>query len=290
MGAMFTLFMILLFVAGIDSAYSYVESWITNVLDAQTMNSMRLNDKTGKDHSMIRIGTAAWTCFGMGNGLSALFCSGFGWILFDLVDHYISSYLIIGIGLMQCCAVGWLFEYKETAMVSPEHTRSLRYLSLWYWIPIVTISFYTNAAFPDYKYVGIILMVVFAVMSWILSFCMARGKMSFNSWYHEIFFCGVDKLSMSITSLSNGDGSRSFWMPLFELYFGLCIKYLNPAALTFLFMQNLIDDLENPYAEQPAIMHVGASILVMVGILTVFVPLFTCDYPEKFEFDVMKEF
>ena len=62
------------------------------------------------------------------------------------------------------------------------------------------------------------------------------------------------------------------------------------AALTFLFMQNLIDDLENPYAEQPAIMHVGASILVMVGILTVFVPLFTCDYPEKFEFDVMKEF
>ena len=55
-------------------------------------------------------------------------------------------------------------------------------------------------------------------------------------------------------------------------------------------MQNLIDDLESPYAEQPAIMHVLASILVMIGILAVFVPMFTCDYPEKFEFDPNLEF
>lgn len=55
-------------------------------------------------------------------------------------------------------------------------------------------------------------------------------------------------------------------------------------------MQNLIQDLENPYAEQPAIMHVIASLLVMVGVLTVFVPMFTCDYPEKFEFDPNLEF
>jgi len=251
---------------------------------------MVLNTKTNMNHQWTRFGTAAWTCLGMGQGLSALFCSGFGWVLFDLVDHYISSYLIIGIGLMQCVAVGWLFEYQSTAAVSPEHARALRYLGLWFWIPVVTISFYCNAAFPDYKYIGVILMVVFAIISWVLSFCMGKSKMSFNSWYHEIFFCGVDKLSMSITSLSNADGSRSFWMPLFELYFGVCIKFLNPAALTFLFMQNLIDDLESPYAEQPAIMHVIASILVMVGVLLVFIPMFTCDYPEKFEFDPNLEF
>jgi hypothetical protein len=60
--------------------------------------------------------------------------------------------------------------------------------------------------------------------------------------------CGVDKLSMSITSLSNLDDSRSFWMLPFEAYFGLTIKYINPACLFFMVVNNLADDLVEPYA------------------------------------------
>jgi hypothetical protein len=36
----------------------------------------------------------------MGMALSAVFTTNFGWILFDLVDHYMSSYIIIAVGLM----------------------------------------------------------------------------------------------------------------------------------------------------------------------------------------------
>lgn len=53
---------------------------------------------------------------------------------------------------------------------------------------------------------------------------------------------------MSITSLSNLDDSRSFWMLPFEAYFGLTIKYINPACLFFMVVNNLADDLVEPYA------------------------------------------
>ena len=42
--------------------------------------------------------------------LSSLFTSNWGWVLFDTVDHYMSVYIVFSVGLMQCIAVGWIFE------------------------------------------------------------------------------------------------------------------------------------------------------------------------------------
>ena len=91
MGGMFTVFCILLYVAGIDSAYSYVESLVCNILDHWRVNSTM--------HLGQRVGVTAFVCI-MGIALSAVFTTNFGWILFDLVDHYMSSYIIIAVGLM----------------------------------------------------------------------------------------------------------------------------------------------------------------------------------------------
>ena len=207
------------------------------------MNSMTEN-REGINHSMKRIMAAVIVVL-LGMALTAIFTTNFGWILFDLVYHYISSYIIIAVGFMQCVAVGWLFEYHTTAAVSQEHTKSLKYLGMIFWIPTCLACFYTNAAFPDYQWVGAIIIIFFTLLSLCISYKVS--KMSFASWYHEILLCGVDKLSMSITSLSNADGERSKWMPLFELYFGLCIKFLNPAALLFMFCNNLIAELEKSH-------------------------------------------
>lgn len=91
MTGMFTLFLILLYVAGIDSAYSYVESLVCNILDHFRINTT--------NHKMHRVGVTFFVCI-MGIGLSAVFTTNFGWVLFDLVDHYMSSYIIIAVGLM----------------------------------------------------------------------------------------------------------------------------------------------------------------------------------------------
>jgi len=122
----------------------------------------------------------------------------------------------------------------------------LRYLCLAYWIPCLLISFYANAAFSEQKIIGVILIGITSLVAMLSSYLVSG--MPARLWYHEILFCGVDKLSMSITSLSE-NGGRSFWMFFFEGYFGLCIKFVNPACLTFLFFQNLIADIEEPYGE-----------------------------------------
>ena len=96
-------------------------------------------------------------------------------------------------------------------------------------------------------------------------------------WYHEIMLCGVDKLSMSITSLSNADGSRSWWMLVFEGYFGVMIKFANPAVLTFLIIQNLKADLDSPYAEQPQEMQVYATTFLFAAYAVIIGALFICD-------------
>ena len=57
-----------------------------------------------------------------------------------------------------------------------------------------------------------------------------------------------------------------------------------------MFCSNLITDIESPYAEQPVLMHVLSSILVYICVLIVIVPMFSCDYQEKFEFDPRLEF
>jgi len=116
------------------------------------------------------------------------------------------------------------------------------------------------------------------------------SSMPFSSWYHEILLCGVDKLAMSVTSLSNEDGSRSGWMIPFEIYFGVSIKFFNPAALTFMFFQNIVNDIQNPYGEQPGIMHVFASLLVFIALAIVVIPLFSCDAPQMLEHNPNLEF
>lgn len=114
--------------------------------------------------------------------------------------------------------------------------------------------------------------------------------MSTRSWYHEIVLCGVDKISMSITSLSNADGSRSWWMIVFEGYFGVCIKFIAPIAFIWLLFGNLEADLSEAYAGQHEMMQMYSSIILFIAMLLIFVPIFACDYPEIFEHNVNIEF
>jgi len=271
----FGFLMFSLFVASIDSAFSYVESVVTNIVDEFKAN---------------RIGAAFFVCF-TGAVLSLFFTSNFGWVLFDLVDHYITSYIVIGAALMQCVAVGWIFEKDTTAKMSPAHSKSLKWLAISYWFPMVTLSFYANFAFAEKFEIGIILIMVTSFFSLFISYYVVKKNFKSISWYHEIMLCGVDKIAMSITTLSNYESEeRASWMIVFEGYFGIMIKFVNPAALTFMLFMNLSKDLTNPYAEQPAMMQMYGTIFVYIIVMMFVAALFICDYSEMFWHDVNKEF
>jgi SNF family Na+-dependent transporter len=269
----FTFFMFFMYISGIDSAFSYCEALVTNILDA--------------NKGLSRVLVAGIICL-FGALISILFTTNLGWVLFDLVDHYISNYLILAVGLMQCVSVGWFFEKNSTACMSPLHAKSLKWMHLLYWIPMVTIAFYANFAFQSSFEIGVYLIFVTSLIALFVSFKVS--KMKARHWYHEIMLCGVDKLSMSITSLSNSDGSRSWWMLLFEGYFAIMIKFANPAVLIFLIIQNLKDDLDQPYAEQPQELQVYATTFLFAAYVLIIGAMFVCDYPELFEHNVDLEF
>lgn len=132
-------------------------------------------------------------------------------------------------------------------------------------------------------------MILTTVISCFMSFKVSG--MNAMTWFYEIFMCGVNKLSMSITSLSGPTPeTRSGWMAPFECYFGMCIKFINPAILTYMIFENIAADLETNYAEQPPIMQIYATIIIFALVLILTAPMFLCEYPEIFEHNIDLEF
>ena len=258
----FQVFMFFLWISGIDSAISYMQGWIANLTDKDAA-SRRMN-------WLVALGQC-----GTGFGFTMLFCSNWGWILFDLVDHYMTDYIILIIGILQCVAVGWVLEYESTAERSEAHREALRALTFWFWIPVLAVSFYANFGFAQTKWVGIILGIFFFVCSCGASFMRFRSTgLGMDIWYTEIFLCGVNKVAMSVSTTQQEAVGRGFCVRFFEFYFGLAIKYLNPAILTFLLCENLNADLQIPYAEVPQSMTVFATIFIFMLVCMLCIPAF----------------
>merc|ERR1711934_817804 len=125
---MLTLFYVSLFFTGITSATAYVEAFACNIIE-------QFGTSRCKAITMTVV---------LGILLSLPFCSNFGWILFDLAEHYITSYIVIMVGILQCISVGWMFEYDTTAAKSPQHANALKYMTCFYWLPMLLLGFYAN--------------------------------------------------------------------------------------------------------------------------------------------------
>ena len=98
---------ITLWLLGLDSAMGFVEAAVTVIQDAT-------------DEAYPRICTVTILCV-VGIGLSMLFCTNWGVIFFDVVDHYCAVYLLFFVGILQCFGCGWAFDWARSANISPAH-------------------------------------------------------------------------------------------------------------------------------------------------------------------------
>ena len=118
----------------------------------------------------------------------------------------------------------------------------MKVLGFFFWFPVAVVSFYSHFAMKeDEKMWGAIAVAVTTLLSIGLSMCTGMS-IGFSSWYHEILLCGVNKVSMSITSISYPDAdieTRSWWMAPFEAFFGISIKFFNPALLCYMLLENI---------------------------------------------------
>jgi solute carrier family 6 GABA transporter-like protein 1 len=97
-----------LYTLGIDSAFSMVEATATVINDT-------------KWGSQFPQSFVAFVLCVLGFILSIPFCTNWGFVLFDVVDHYLSNFLLIIVGILQCFGCGWGFDYENTLAKSTSH-------------------------------------------------------------------------------------------------------------------------------------------------------------------------
>lgn len=103
MSALFgILFFVTLLSLGIDSIFSLVEAMSTVIADEVHKRLNRVN------HSIITL----WVCVaGFLTGI--IYTTNAGLYFLDLIDHYITSYGLVLVGLLQAIAVGWFYNIKD---------------------------------------------------------------------------------------------------------------------------------------------------------------------------------
>ena len=117
-----------LFMLGIDSSFSAIEATATVICDTAW---------AGKAPRML---VAFILCL-IGFLGSLPFCCNWGFILFDVVDHYMCSYLLLLIGILQAFGCGWFFDIKSCTEKSEGHKKGLLFLSYTYWGILILFSF-----------------------------------------------------------------------------------------------------------------------------------------------------
>lgn len=174
-------------------------------------------------------------CF-VGAVLSCLFCFNFGLTLFDCVDKYNSDLLMIFLGVLQCWAVGWIYDFEE---VQRKHgSLSWKILNLGYWIPLIIVGIaeiWLNSGNILLLLLWLVLFLMAFVASWKMS-----GQ-SFGDWYYNVGIGGCKKLAENMTRLGLEEqgltrDNKGCMLVAFEHFWCFQIKFFCPM---FLFAMNV---------------------------------------------------
>ncbi len=88
------LFFLMLFTLGIDSAFSLIEAVNTAIKDRYP--------KVSKNKIAIAVCAVSFI-------LGVIFVTGAGLYFLDIVDHFVTNYTLVAIGIFECLAIGWIY-------------------------------------------------------------------------------------------------------------------------------------------------------------------------------------
>lgn len=232
------LFTCMFFLLGLDTSFSFLEAVTTTINDLDTF--------VGTPRALI---TFIVCCFGV--IFSIPFCFNWGFNLLDTVDHYLNTYLLIFIGLVQCYGCGWAFDLNRT-MSKPGKEGQNYYAAtlisvLGYWMTLIIVpTIFIAMRQSGWGALAFILIQMFLVLP--ISYCVSG--LSFTRWYREIAFCGVRRLGYAMTKRGRENLNEvGWWEPAFVFYWGFCVQYMTPALLWFVIIGSVVDDAEVAFDE-----------------------------------------
>ena len=269
-----------LFTLGIDSAFSMIEAVSTVIYD------------TDRGKKFPRMFIALVLCI-IACGISAIFVTNWGFIMFDVVDHYINAYLMLFLGIIQSMGVGWGHDVGETAKKYGEATFYV--LTLGYWVPLVLFAVLGFFAWYEYNYVFFILFLVCFIISFVVSFIIA--KVPFKEWFFDVALCGPVSLMEDMCAMGREGVERSkdqnlrdpdfvekdlaakraaphrFGEKFFIYWWTGSVKYFMPAALTWIFFLGMKADIDTPYGDYTEGWQALGAVFFLIGFLLFFIPV-----------------
>ena len=267
-----------LFLLGIDTAFSLVEAISTVVYD------VAWGKKVPRKLTALIICVVGW-CF------SLLFASSWGYTYFDVVDRYISVYLMFVLGIMQCFGAGWMFRYNKLTTEGTNKT-SIMLLTLIYWGSLIVCGPVTVFLLGSKSITGIPMywgifafwgMTIFGV---ILSYVMRNKETTdLKTWYEQVFLYGAHELALEVCDRHDelrvpGKSSNPWWKQPFIFWWGFSIKYFIPWALYQLMMWNFKADLTfdtttgRSYGNYHVFWQCMGFVFPAIGLVLFIVPIF----------------
>ena len=107
------LFFLCLVVAGLSSAVSIIEAFVSAMVDKFGMSRQKLV-------TFISV---------LGFLGSIVFTTHAGLLWLDIVDHFVTHYGLVSVGIMECLVVGWLFRLPKLR----HHINRISSIPLWRW-------------------------------------------------------------------------------------------------------------------------------------------------------------
>ncbi len=209
-GAVFgVLFLLLLVVAGLSSSISIVEAFATAVLD----------------HAKVSRRCVVSVLCAIAFAIGLLFCTGSGLISLDIVDHFMLTYGLLVVAILECIIVGWFLTAKKLRR-HLDDTAGMRFG------PVASI-------------------VMRAVITVVLAV----------TWY-GLATQGQETIGAGVVRFALVAGVLLAWLD--EHWLDIDIKMVVPGLLVMLLDHALLADISKPYEGYPraAVLWLGLGWLV----------------------------
>jgi hypothetical protein len=230
--------------------------------------------------------------------MSFLFCFSWGFTYFDVVDRYISVYLMFILGIGQCFSAAWMFGREE--LMENEDRSAVAVLSIIYWMNLLIMGPVTVFVFDEdegrgSKLFGVLIFWTITCIAIALSFALKKDKNIVN-WYQKVFLYGAYQLAEEVVKRSDEtlQGDKQWWSGIFIFWWAFSIKYFMPWCLWALMMWNFkLDITPNPktgmyYESYHIFWQLMGFVYPFIGLLCFFIPI--CCTPEREERRCLNEF
>jgi len=258
-----------LFTLGIDSAFAMVEACATVVLD--TPNGRKYPRKF-----------VAFVFCILGAALSSVFCFNFGLVLFDVIDKYNSDLLMIFLGVLQCWAVGWIYDWERVQ--TKFSAKSWKVLNYGYWVPLIIIGIYEIAMNTGSIYLFVVWLVLFLIA---FIYAWKVTDMSFGEWYYNIGIGGCKGFAEKMTKLGlDEDGidesNKGCILVFFEHFWCFQVKYFCPMFLFAMNVRKICSIIyDDPYGGYSAKWQALGLLGPIIGYLAFFISFAMVTEPEE---------